>query len=29
MKPISASPALAGKELFLRGAKHLYCIAED
>lgn len=24
----SASPAAAGKELFLRGRKHLYCIAE-
>lgn len=25
----SASPALVGAELFLRGEKHLYCIAED
>jgi outer membrane protein assembly factor BamB len=25
---IDASPALAGQELFLRGSKHLYCIAE-
>ena len=25
----SASAALAGKELFLRGKKFLYCIAED
>ncbi|QDT59341.1 outer membrane biogenesis protein BamB [Stieleria bergensis] len=24
-----ASPAIAGKELFLRGSKHLYCIAEE
>jgi len=24
-----ASPAIAGNQLFLRGAKHLYCIAED
>ena len=24
----AASPALAGNELYLRGAKHLYCIAE-
>jgi len=23
-----ASPAVAGKELFLRGQRHLYCIAE-
>ncbi len=25
----SASPAVAGGELFLRGEKHLYCIAEE
>jgi len=25
----SASPAIVGKELFLRGARSLYCIAED
>lgn len=25
----SASPAIAGRELFLRGEKHLYCIAND
>ena len=25
----SASPAIAGDELFLRGERHLYCIAED
>ena len=25
----SASVALSGRELYLRGAKHLYCIAED
>ncbi|HBE70308.1 MAG TPA: hypothetical protein DDW52_19340, partial [Planctomycetaceae bacterium] len=24
-----ASPAIAGDDLFLRGAKHLYCISED
>ena len=23
-----ASPAVAGKELFLRGQRHVYCIAE-
>lgn len=27
--PIDASPAVAGKELFLRGMKYLYCIAEE
>lgn len=27
-EPIDASAAIAGKELFLRGNKHLYCIAE-
>ncbi len=27
-EPISASPAIAGGELFLRGEKHLYCLAE-
>ncbi len=27
--PIDASPALAGNQLFLRGGKFLYCIAED
>ena len=27
--PIDASPALAGNQLFLRGTKFLYCIAED
>lgn len=26
--PIDASPALAGKDLFLRGRKYLYCISE-
>ena len=26
---ISASPAIAGRELFLRGERYLYCIAED
>ncbi len=25
-EPIDASPAVVGKQLFLRGAKHLYCI---
>jgi hypothetical protein len=25
----TASPAIAGNELFLRGMKHLYCIAHD
>lgn len=27
-EPVSASAALSGKELFLRGEKHLYCIVE-
>jgi outer membrane protein assembly factor BamB len=27
-EPVDASPAMAGKQLFLRGAKHLYCIEE-
>jgi outer membrane protein assembly factor BamB len=27
-EPIDASPAIAGRELFLRGQKHLYCVAE-
>jgi outer membrane protein assembly factor BamB len=26
--PVDASPAVAGRQLFLRGQKHLYCIAE-
>jgi len=26
--PIDASPAIVGKEMYLRGNKHLYCIAE-
>lgn len=26
---VDASPALAGNQLFLRGKKHLYCIAEE
>ena len=26
--PIDASPALAGRQLFLRGEKNLYCIEE-
>jgi len=25
---IDASPAVVGKQLFLRGAKHLYCIED-
>jgi outer membrane protein assembly factor BamB len=25
-EPIDASPAVVGKQLFLRGAKHVYCI---
>jgi outer membrane protein assembly factor BamB len=28
-EPIDASPALVGKQLFLRGEKHLYCIEES
>ena len=27
-EPISASAAIAGRQLFLRGEKHLYCVAE-
>lgn len=27
-EPIDASPAIAGKQLFLRGAKHLFCIEQ-
>jgi outer membrane protein assembly factor BamB len=27
-EPVSASAAIAGKEVFLRGEKHLYCLAE-
>jgi hypothetical protein len=27
-EPISASAAIAGRQLFLRGEKHLYCLAE-
>jgi hypothetical protein len=27
-EPVSASAAIAGKEIFLRGEKHLYCLAE-
>ncbi|HZL89954.1 MAG TPA: PQQ-binding-like beta-propeller repeat protein [Pirellulaceae bacterium] len=27
-EPVSASAAIAGKELYLRGEKHLYCLAE-
>ncbi len=28
-EPVSASAAIAGRELFLRGEKHLYCLAES
>ena len=28
-EPISASAALAGKDLLLRGSKHLYCLADS
>ncbi|MCH8839175.1 MAG: hypothetical protein IH831_00575 [Planctomycetes bacterium] len=28
-EPIDASPAIVGKQLFLRGDKHLYCIAVE
>ena len=28
-EPIDASPAIVGKQMFLRGAKHLYCIATN
>ena len=28
-EPVDASPALAGKQMFLRGEKHLWCIRED
>jgi hypothetical protein len=27
-EPVSASAAIAGRELFLRGERHLYCLAE-
>ena len=27
-EPIDASPAIVGKQLFLRGEKHVYCIEE-
>lgn len=27
-EPVDASPALAGKQMFLRGEKHVWCIAE-
>ena len=27
--PIDASPAIVGRQMFLRGKEHLYCIAED
>ena len=28
-EPVDASPVIAGNELFIRGRKHLFCIAED
>ena len=28
-EPIDASPVIVGRELFLRGEKHLYCITEE
>ena len=28
-EPVSASAAIAGSEVFLRGQKHLYCLAEE
>jgi outer membrane protein assembly factor BamB len=28
-EPIDASPAIVGKEMFIRGEKHLYCISEQ
>ena len=28
-EPISASAAIAGRQVFLRGEKHLYCLAEE
>ena len=27
-EPIDASPAVVGKQLFLRGEKHVWCIEE-
>ncbi len=27
-EPVDASPAIVGNRLIMRGAKHLYCIAE-
>src|SRR5207249_4942381 len=27
--PVDASPAVVGRQLFLRGAKYLYCVEED
>ena len=27
-EPVDTSPVFVGNQLFLRGAKHLYCIAE-
>jgi hypothetical protein len=26
--PIDASPAVVGRQMFLRGKRHLYCVAE-
>lgn len=28
-EPVSASPAIVGRQLFLRGKRHLYCLEED
>jgi outer membrane protein assembly factor BamB len=28
-EPVDASPALAGRQLFLRGEKHVWCIEEN
>ena len=28
-EPVDASPALVGKQMFLRGAEHLYCITQE
>ena len=28
-EPINASAAIAGKQIFLRGSRHLYCLRED
>jgi hypothetical protein len=28
-EPIDATPAIVGDELFIKGAQHLYCIAQS